>query len=73
MRFQLQRKTLAALSLGCLLAWSAGCASAPPVAVPPAKPPVTVHAMVDAQKLLEAHPLRSKLRQMEQALAEADA
>ncbi|MHC1759703.1 MAG: hypothetical protein AB9917_09350 [Negativicutes bacterium] len=72
MRFQLQRKTLTTLSLGCLLAWSAGCASTPPVA-PPAKPPVTVHAMVDAPKLLEAHPSRSKLRQMEQALAEADA
>ena len=73
MRFRLHRKTLTALSLGCLLAWSAGCASAPPVAVPPAKPPVTVHAMVDTQKLMEAHPSRSKLRQMEQALAEADA
>ena len=73
MRFQLQRKTLTALSLGCLLAWSAGCASTPPAAVPPAKPPVTVHAMVDTQKLLDAHPLRSKLRQMEQALADADA
>ena len=73
MRFQLQRKTLAALSLGCLLAWSAGCASTPPVAAPPAKPPATVHVMVDIAKLLEAHPSRSKLRQMEQALAEADA
>ena len=73
MRFQLQRKTLAALSLGCLLAWSAGCASTPPVAAPPAKPLATVHAMVDIAKLLEVHPSRAKMRQLEQALTEAGA
>lgn len=72
MRFNIQRKAFAALALGCILAWSAGCASTPPVAAP-VKPPEPVHAMVDMQKLLEAHPSRAKLRQMEQDLAAADA
>lgn len=72
MRFNLQRKAFAALALGCILAWGAGCSSTPPVAAP-VKPPEPVHAMVDMQKLLEAHPSRAKLRQMEQDLAAADA
>lgn len=72
MRFNLQRKAFATLAVGCILAWSAGCSSTPPVAAP-VKPPEPVHAMVDMQKLLEAHPSRAKLRQMEQDLAAADA
>ena len=73
MRFRQQRNILAALALGCILTALAGCASKQPAASPPAKPPVAVQAMVDVQKVLEAHPLRGKLRQMEQELAAADA
>ena len=73
MRFRQQRNILAALALGCILTALAGCASKQPAASPPAKPPETVQAMVDVQKVLEAHPLRGKLRQMEQELAAADA
>ena len=73
MRFRRQRNILAALALGCILTALAGCASKQPAASPPAKPPEAVQAMVDVQKVLEAHPLRGKLRQMEQELAAADA
>ena len=73
MRFRQQRNILAALALGCILTALAGCASKQPAASPPAKPPEAVQAMVDVQKVLEAHPLRGKLRQMEQELAAADA
>ncbi len=73
MRFGQQRNILAALALGCLLTTLAGCASKQPATSPPAKPPEAVQAMVDVQKVLDAHPLRGKLRQMEQELAAADA
>ncbi len=73
MRCNNQQKMLASLALGVVLIWSAGCASTSPVSPPPAKPPAMVHAMVDMQKLLEAHPSRAKLRQMEQELAAAEA
>ena len=73
MRFRQQRNILAALALGCILTALAGCASKQPAASPPAKPPEAVQAMVDVQKVLDAHPLRGKLRQMEQELAAADA
>lgn len=71
MRFNHHRKAVAALALGCILMGSAGCATTSPV--PPIKPPETVHAMVDVQKALEAHPKRAALRQLEQDLAAADA
>ncbi len=70
MRFNKQRTAFAALALGCILTWSAGCAS---TTAPPAKPAAPVHAMVDMQKLLDAHPSRAKLRQMEQELTAAEA
>lgn len=73
MRLKIQRKTVAALALGWVLIWSAGCASTSPVPAPPAKPPAPVQAMVDVQKLLENHPSRVKLRQLEQSLATAEA
>lgn len=73
MRFDKQRKSFAVLALGCILMWSAGCASTSPVPAPPAKVQESVHAMVDMQKLLEAHPLRAKLRQMEQNFAASEA
>ena len=73
MRLKIQRKTVAALALGWVLIWSAGCASTSPVPAPPAKPPAPTQAMVDVQKLLENHPSRVKLRQLEQALATAQA
>ncbi|MBP2665379.1 MAG: hypothetical protein H6Q76_359 [Firmicutes bacterium] len=74
MRFNNQRKAFAALALGFVLTWSAGCAStsSPPTS-PQAKVPENVHAMVDVQKVLEAHPKRAELRQMEQELAAAQA
>ena len=72
MRFRQQRKLLAALALGCILTAFTGCASQKPAAAPPAKPATPAHAMADVQKVLEAHPLRSKLRQMEQELALAE-
>ena len=73
MRFRQQRKLLAALALGCILTAFTGCASQKPAPPPPAKPAAPAHAMVDVQKVLEAHPLRSKLRQMEQELAATEA
>ena len=73
MRFNNQQKMLASLALGCILMWSAGCASTSTPSSPPAKTPLMVHAMVDMQKLLEAHPSRAKLRQMEQELMAAQA
>jgi len=68
----MQSKMLAALAMGCILAWNAGCSSTPPP-TPPAKTPEPAQAMVDMQKVLEAHPARPKLRVMEQALSEAAA
>lgn len=73
MRFRQQRNILAALALGCILTAIAGCGPKQPAVATPAKPAAPVQAMVDVQKALEAHPLRSKLRQMEQELAAADA
>ncbi|MBP2665040.1 MAG: outer membrane protein [Firmicutes bacterium] len=73
MRFKQQRKIIAALVLGCILFWSAGCSTTSP-AVPTVTPKaVPIHAMVDMKKLLDAHPDRAKLRQMEQSLMAADA
>lgn len=72
MRFRQQRKLLAALALGCILTAFTGCASQKPAAPPPTKTATPAHAMADVQKVLEAHPLRSKLRQMEQELALAE-
>ena len=72
MRFRQQRKLLTALALGCILTAFTGCASQKPAVPPPAKPATPAHAMVDVQKVLDAHPLRSKLRQMEQELAAAE-
>ena len=74
MRFKQQRTMIAALVLGCLALVSAGCASGPPSAPSaPAQPPAPVHAMIDMQKLLELHPARATLRQMEQSLNAMDA
>ncbi len=73
MRFRQQRKLLAALALGCILTAFSGCASQKPTGSTPAKPATPAYAMVDVQKVLDAHPLRSKLRQMEQELAAAEA
>ena len=72
MRFRQQRKLLAALALGCILTAFSGCASQKPTGSTPAKPATPAHAMVDVQKVLDAHPLRSKLRQMEQELVSAE-
>lgn len=73
MRLSNRPKTIAVVALTCILAWSAGCASTPSTPSPPAKAPAPVYAMVDMQKLLEAHPERARLRKMEQDLATLDA
>ncbi|NMC32246.1 MAG: hypothetical protein GYA36_07300 [Veillonellaceae bacterium] len=73
MRFHHQRNLIAAVALGCILTIFAGCGPKQPASAPPAKPAASMQAMVDVQKALEAHPLRGKLRQMEQDLATAEA
>lgn len=74
MRFNSKPKTLAtALGLAFILVWIGGCSSTSPAQPAPAKPVVPVYAMVDMQKLLDQHPSRAKLREMEQALAAAEA
>ena len=73
MRLNNRPKTIAVVALTCILAWSAGCASIPSTPPSPAKTPEPIYAMVDMQKLLELHPSRAKLRQMEQALTAAEA
>jgi len=59
--------------LGCILTAFTGCASQKPAAPTTTKPATPAYAMADVQKVLEAHPLRSKLRQMEQELASTEA
>jgi len=72
MRFNSKPKTIAtALGLAFILIWIGGCSSTSPA--PPPKPVLPVYAMVDMQKLLDQHPSRAKLREMEQALAAAEA
>lgn len=72
MRFNSKPKTIAtALGLAFILIWIGGCSSTSPA--PPPKAVAPVYAMVDMQKLLDQHPSRAKLREMEQALAAAEA
>ena len=73
MRLANRSKTIVALGIVCLVLWSAGCAVNPTTSTTPAKAPEPVYAMVDMQKLLEAHPERARLRKMEQDLAALDA
>ena len=73
MRLSNRPKKLAVVALTCILAWSAGCSSTPSTPSSPAKLPEPSYAMVDMQQLLDLHPSRAKLRQMEQAFAAAEA
>lgn len=73
MRLANRSKTIVGLGIICLVLWSAGCAVNPTAPTTPAKAPEPVFAMVDMQKLLEAHPERVRLRKMEQDLAALDA
>ena len=73
MRLASCSKPLVVLGIIYLVLWSAGCAVNPTVSTTPAKAPEPVYAMVDMQKLLEAHPERARLRKMEQDLAALDA
>ena len=73
MRLAIHSKTIVGLGIICLVLWSAGCAVNPTAPTTPAKAPEPVFAMVDIQKLLEAHPERARLRKMEQDLAALDA
>ena len=73
MRFANRSKTVVVLGVLCLALWSAGCAKNSSTPAAPAKVPEPVHAMVDMQKVLDAHPERARLRKMEQELAALDA
>ena len=73
MRFANRSKTVVVLGVLCLALWSAGCAKNSSTPAAPAKVPEPVHAMVDMQKVLDAHPERARLRKMEQDLAALDA
>ena len=73
MRLANRSKPLGVVGIICLVLWSAGCAVNPTAPTTPAKAPEPVYAMVDMQKLLEAHPERARLRKMEQDLAALDA
>ena len=66
-----RRKIVAAFAWCCLLVSVAGCSSAPPA--PSEKVVALRHGVVNMQRLLEAHPEREKLRQIERSLAAADA
>ena len=66
MRLSTSPKPIVVAALTCILVWIAGCASTPPTNPSPTKASAPTYAMVDMQKLLEVHPLRAKLRQMEQ-------
>lgn len=67
MRSNNLHRALAASALGVILIWNVGCASTS--TAPEPKAPESVQAMVDVQKVLEAHPQRATLRKMEQELA----
>ena len=69
MRFTNKTDLFCILALAGFLMFGAGCAATAPGPATPPKPAAPVYAMVDMQKLLERHPERAKLRQMEQALA----
>ena len=73
MRLASCSKPLVVLGIIYLVLWSAGCAVNPTAPTTPTKVPEPVYAMVDMQKLLEAHPERARLRKMEQDLAALDA
>ena len=73
MRFANRSKTIVVLGVLGLALWSAGCAKNSSTPAAPAKVPEPVHAMVDMQKVLDAHPDRVQLRKMEQDLAALDA
>ena len=73
MRFANRAKTIVVLGVLCLALWSAGCAKNSSTQPVPVKVPEPVHAMVDIQKVLDAHPDRVQLRKMEQGLAAVDA
>ena len=73
MRLRYRPPNIAVGALICILIWCTGCASDTPTSSSPAKVLEPVCASVDVQKLLEIHPSRAKLRQMEQALAATEA
>ena len=73
MRLANRSRTIVALGILGLVMWSAGCAVNPSASVAPPKAPEPVYAMVDMQKVLDAHPERARLRRMEQDLAALDA
>ena len=72
MRLNNRSKPLAVVALTCILALIAGCSPTPSTPSAPAQMPELSYAMVDMQKVLEVHPSRVKLRQMEQTLAAAE-
>ena len=73
MRLANRSRTIVALGIICLVLWIAGCASNTSTPASPAKAPMPVYAMVDMQKVLDAHPERTRLRKMEQELSASEA
>ena len=73
MRLANHAKTIVVLGVLCLALWSAGCAKISSTPPAPVKVPEPVHAMVDMQKVLDAHPDRVRLRKMEQELSASEA
>ena len=73
MRLANRSRTIVVLGVLCLAFWSVGCAKTSSTPPTPVKDPEPVYAMVDIQKVLDAHPERARLRKMEQALSAMDA
>ena len=73
MRIANRSRTISVLGCLCLAVLSSGCSKLSSTRTTPSKAPEPVYAMVDMQKLLEAHPERARLRKMEQDLAALDA
>lgn len=73
MRLANRSRTIVVLGVLCLAFWSVGCAKTSSTQPASVKDPEPVYAMVDIQKVLDAHPERARLRKMEQALSAMDA
>ena len=73
MRLANRSKTIVFIGLLCLALLSFGCSKFSSTPTSPTKAPEPVYAMVDMQKVLDAHPERTRLRKMEQELSTSEA
>jgi len=73
MRTEKRFKALFVLGFVFLFLWTAGCSVAPSTPSTTSKAKELSYAMVDVQKILDVHPERGKLRQMEQAITALNA